>query len=142
MGQPLQFNELSSNQLCKPNLALGQHILVELYHCSNAVIQDAAQIEQSMKEAAVQCGATIVQAWFHHFSPLGVSGIILIQESHLTIHTWPEYDYAAVDLFTCSPAIDPWAAYQVLKNALGAKHTVVTTVERGHLQYFASHEPS
>ena len=61
-----------------------------------------------------------VDAHFHSFSPCGVTGTVSIQESHLSIHTWPEHLYAAVDIFTCGDSIDPWRAYESLKTALEA----------------------
>ena len=64
-----------------------------------------------MVEAAEAARATIVKSVFHTFNPWGVSGVIVIEESHLTIHTWPEYKYAAVDLFTCGDMLDPLAAF-------------------------------
>ena len=81
--------------------ALGRHILVEFLNCKADVLNDVVQIEKAMVEAAQIAGATVINSTFHHFSPYGVSGVVVIQESHLAIHTWPEYRYAAVDLFTC-----------------------------------------
>ena len=73
-----------------------------------------------MMDAARACGATIVQTVFHSFNPQGVSGVVVIAESHLAIHTWPEYGHAAVDVFTCGDSIDPWIAVDRLKEGLGA----------------------
>lgn len=86
-----------------------------------------------MTEAAVVCGATVVQKNFHHFSPYGVSGVVIIAESHLAIHTWPEYGYAAVDLFTCGATCDPKAAYDYLQEALGAGSAFYSELKRGLL---------
>ena len=133
MVESLQPPSQIQPQNLQPSAALGKHILVEFYHCSSTCLGDTTRIEHSMIEAAKDCGATIVDAWFHHFSPVGVSGVVIIQESHLTIHTWPEYHYAAVDLFTCGHSIDPWLAYKVLEQALEAKHTSVTEIERGQI---------
>ena len=81
--------------------ALGRHILVEFIGCNSEILNDVSIIEKSMVDAAQDAGATVINSTFHHFSPFGVSGVVVIQESHLAIHTWPEYQYAAVDLFTC-----------------------------------------
>ncbi|MDD4848209.1 MAG: adenosylmethionine decarboxylase, partial [Bacteroidales bacterium] len=81
--------------------ALGRHILVEFIGCKSETLNDVALIEESMVTAARKADATVINSTFHHFSPFGVSGVVVIQESHLAIHTWPEYQYAAVDLFTC-----------------------------------------
>ncbi|SHH89263.1 adenosylmethionine decarboxylase proenzyme [Caloranaerobacter azorensis DSM 13643] len=84
-----------------------------------------------MNEAAIEAKATIVKSVFHLFNPWGVSGVVVIQESHLTIHTWPEYGYAAVDLFTCGDEVDPWIAFDYLKEKLKAEKTETQEVPRG-----------
>lgn len=85
-----------------------------------------------MNEAAEAMGATIVTSTFHHFSPLGISGVVVIMESHLTIHTWPEYGYAAIDIFTCG-AIDMDKGVAHLEKELGAKRKQMRLLERGEL---------
>ena len=111
--------------------ALGRHILVDLYACSAALLNDVAYIETNMKKAAQAAGATIVDSTFHHFSPHGVTGVLTIKESHLAIHTWPEHGFAAVDLFTCGQGIDPWKAYAILKEAFQATHSTTSEIHRG-----------
>ncbi|MBK8190194.1 MAG: S-adenosylmethionine decarboxylase proenzyme [Vampirovibrionales bacterium] len=110
---------------------LGQHLLAEFYDCDPNVLNNVALIEQTMCEAAVKCGATIVQQNFHHFSPYGVSGVVIIAESHLAIHTWPEYGYAAVDLFTCGDSCDPMVAYDYLREHLHAGSAFYSELARG-----------
>jgi len=83
-------------------LHLGKHIIAEFYDCDSAVIDDISLIESIMTDSAKISGATIIKPFFHRFSPQGVSGIIVISESHFAIHTWPEHGYAAVDIFSCS----------------------------------------
>ena len=95
--------------------ALGRHILAEFYECDTDILNDAQRIENYMKRAALECGATIVSSTFQTFNPHGVSGVIVIAESHLAIHTWPEYGYAAVDVFTCGETVDPAVANEALK---------------------------
>ena len=114
--------------------ALGQQLLVELYHCDTMILNDVDMIEAHMMQAAEAAGATIVERTFHHFSPHGVSGVVVIAESHLAIHTWPEYGYAAVDLFTCGDTILPDPCFEYLKEALGAENYSVTEMKRGILQ--------
>jgi len=109
---------------------LGRHILVEYYNCDPEVLRDPEVIENYMNEAAERCGATIVQSCFHHFNPWGVSGAVIISESHLTIHTWPEYGYAAVDLFTCGE-INPWAGFDYLEEKLASERSESTEIPRG-----------
>ncbi len=110
---------------------LGQHILVELYECNTNILNDHDLIKAYMEEAAVKSNATIVNSAFHRFNPHGVSGVVVIAESHLAIHTWPEYNYAAVDLFTCGSSVNPWKAFEVLKNRLEALHYTTRELKRG-----------
>ncbi|GAB4386505.1 MAG: hypothetical protein Kow00121_53240 [Elainellaceae cyanobacterium] len=114
--------------------SLGRHILVEFMGCSTEVLNDVPHIEASMLEAASEAGATIISSSFHHFSPFGVSGVVVIQESHLAIHTWPEYRYAAVDLFTCGHSVNPWISYELLKRAFQAEHGTAIELNRGQLE--------
>jgi S-adenosylmethionine decarboxylase len=110
---------------------LGRHMLLELFSCDEKVLDDLAAIEAFMKEAARVSGATIVESVFHRFQPHGISGVVVVAESHLAIHTWPEYGYAAVDFFTCGPGIDYWQAHNHLKQALAAEDSEVREIERG-----------
>lgn len=114
--------------------SLGRHILVEFYGCSVEILNDVPRIESSMLKAATESGATLISSVFHHFSPFGVSGVVVIQESHLAIHTWPEYRYAAVDLFTCGYTVNPWTSYEILKTAFEAHHGSAIELNRGQLE--------
>ena len=111
--------------------ALGRQLLAEFLHCDPERLADPEFITQSMLEAARVSGATIVTHSFHHFAPLGVSGVVIISESHLAIHTWPEHAFAAVDYFTCGSRIEMPLGLDVLKEALGAAAMDVVSVQRG-----------
>ena len=111
--------------------SLGNHILVELTGCNPEVLNDVAFIEEYMVKSAEIAGATVINSSFHHFSPFGVSGVVVIQESHLAIHTWPEYGYAAVDLFTCGDEVDAWKSFDFLKENFGAKNYSALEMNRG-----------
>ena len=113
--------------------ALGTHILVEFLGCQPEIMNDVMVIEEGMNTAATNAGATVINSSFHHFSPYGVSGVVVIQESHLAIHTWPEYQYAAVDLFTCGDGVDPWISFDHLKKVFGAKNYSALEMKRGSL---------
>lgn len=113
--------------------ALGRHILVEFSGCNSEVLDDVSKIEQGMVGAAREAGATVINSSFHHFSPFGVSGVVVIQESHLAIHTWPEYGYAAVDLFTCGDSVDPWISFDMLKKIFAATNHSAIEMHRGSL---------
>ncbi|MDP4595421.1 MAG: polyamine aminopropyltransferase [Crocinitomicaceae bacterium] len=110
--------------------ALGNHILVEFMNCDPHVMNDVAAIERDMVGAARKAEATVINSTFHHFSPYGVSGVVVIQESHLAIHTWPEYGYAAVDVFTCGE-MNAWIAFDHLKECFGAKSYSAIEMKRG-----------
>lgn len=113
--------------------ALGRHILVEFFGCSATILNDVVIIEDSMVSAARAAEATVINSTFHHFSPYGVSGVVVIQESHLAIHAWPEYQYAAVDIFTCGTEVDPWIAFDYLKKAFEAAYGSSMELKRGQL---------
>jgi S-adenosylmethionine decarboxylase len=110
---------------------LGRHLLLELFSCDEKVLDDLDAIEKFMKEAARVSGATIVESVFHRFQPHGISGVVVVAESHLAIHTWPEHGYAAVDFFTCGADIDYWRAHDYLKRTFAAEDSEVKEIERG-----------
>lgn len=112
-------------------VALGRHIVAELYNCNLEKIDDVTFVENSMLAAAEKAGATVINSTFHHFSPFGVSGVIVIQESHFSIHCWPEYGYASIDIYTCGDTVDPWIAYEYLKSELNASHGSTIELNRG-----------
>ncbi|MED4886451.1 adenosylmethionine decarboxylase [Lysinibacillus fusiformis] len=111
--------------------ALGHHILLELHDCNDALLNDVQHIKKIMCQAAHKAKATIVTEHFHHFSPYGVSGVVIIQESHLTIHTWPEYGYAAIDVFTCNSKLALQEAVQYITDQFNAGNTTQHYVHRG-----------
>ncbi len=123
--------------------SLGQQIVAEFYECDTEVLNNPVRIEEIMCDAALAAGATIVSKVFHTFSPHGVSGAVIIAESHLAIHTWPEYGYAAVDLFTCGDTVVPEAAYRHLKEGLGSCRASTMEMKRGQLEVVGelSHKP-
>jgi S-adenosylmethionine decarboxylase len=114
--------------------ALGRHILAEFFNCDPQIINDVEKVEQYMKRAAIECGAAIVNSVFHTFNPHGISGVVVIAESHLAIHTWPEYSYAAVDVFTCGNSVDPWIATRTLQEYLRAESIKSIELNRGELK--------
>lgn len=111
--------------------ALGTHILLDLKGCNPELLDDLQFIQQSMVGAADEAGATIVGEKFHKFNPIGVTGIVAIAESHLCIHTWPEYGYAAVDIFTCGEEFKPHKAADMIIARLQCGRPTVTEIQRG-----------
>jgi S-adenosylmethionine decarboxylase len=121
-GFPFRENEEPS---------LGSHLLVELYGCEASTLEVEDTVGRIMREAAIESEATVVTQSFHEFQPYGVSGAVIIQESHYTIHTWPEHGYAAVDLFYCGGAIKVHKAVEVLKDGFKPNKIKFLVVRRG-----------
>lgn len=111
--------------------ALGRHVLAEVYGCDFNLLNDVQKVEEIMVNAALEAGAEIREFVFHKFSPQGVSGVVVISESHLAIHTWPELGYAAVDVFTCGDKVNPWDACRFLQEGFKAAHVTAHEVKRG-----------
>jgi S-adenosylmethionine decarboxylase len=111
--------------------ALGRHLLLELRECNKAVLDDLKYLENALVSAAMEAGATVIDKSFHQFAPQGVSGVVLIAESHLSLHTWPEHAYAAVDIFTCGTTVKIEVAADAMIRQLGSKDPSVLEVKRG-----------
>ncbi len=111
--------------------ALGRHIVCELSGCDPATLGDVDGIHAMMVAAATAAHATIMESAFHRFEPQGVSGTVILAESHLSIHTWPEKGYAAMDFYTCGDHTDPWLACEYAAETLRAKSVLTTEFRRG-----------
>lgn len=109
----------------------GTHCLLELSGCPDAVLNDESVIRRAIRDAAQAAGSTLLQVTSHAFSPCGVTALGLLAESHISVHTWPETGYAAVDIFTCGTQCRPHDACTLLARSLGAGHTHLRTYERG-----------
>lgn len=109
---------------------LGRHVIAEFYDCQKEHLESAEYIRRVMLETAEVVGATIVAESFHTFSPQGVSGAVIIAESHLSIHTWPENGYAAVDIYTCG-GLNPRVGCDHLSAQLGAGSFRLQEIVRG-----------
>lgn len=110
---------------------LGHHSLIELSGCDPEKLKRVVGVRRAMLEAARRANGTIVKAVFHAFSPWGVSGVVVIAESHLTIHTWPEHGYAAVDVFSCSPKLKQAEVRKWLAKEFDARRTKTVRLRRG-----------
>src|SRR5262245_9643176 len=106
-------------------------MLLELFDCDPDASNSLYLVKSSMVEAARRAQDTIVDVVFHEFTPFGLSGVVVIAESHLAIHTWPEYRYAAVDVFSCGDTLQPQVAVEHLVEQLGAARTSVVELQRG-----------
>ncbi|MGE0709519.1 MAG: adenosylmethionine decarboxylase [Planctomycetota bacterium] len=118
---------------------IARHLIAELYDCDVSVLSEVEPIRAAMLEAARVIGATVVGEAFHRFTPHGVSGTVVIAESHLSIHTWPERGYAAIDIFTCG-GLDPRPGCDYLKQALGASSGRLQEILRGLADELADHD--
>lgn len=108
----------------------GRHLLVEYTGCDFTILDDLKRIEALMNEAARAAQTNIVASVFQPFEPQGVTGVVVVEESHLSIHTWPEHGYAAVDFFTCGDST-PERAHEVLQAGLRAQCSEVMLLDRG-----------
>lgn len=113
--------------------SLGNHLIIELYDCHEGTINNSRMVEETLVKAVEISGANMVQSVFHQFNPHGISGVVVIEESHFSVHTWPEYGYCALDIFTCGDEIDYYSALQFLKKEFKAKNMSVTEMKRGML---------
>jgi len=117
-----------------PTSKFGEHYLVDLHGCDAELIAVAKPTEEALLNAATRCGSTIIEHHFHQFSPHGVSGVILIAESHFSVHTWPEDGFVAVDIFTSGDVMKPEVAIKILEEAFSAERVDVMKVTRGVLE--------
>ena len=106
---------------------------MELKDCNREVLNDLKILRSTLLAAASEAGATVLGESFHQFNPHGVSGVVIIAESHLFIHTWPECGYAAVDIFTCGNTVTPEKAAKKIITDLGAKSHSIMEIQRGIL---------
>jgi len=113
---------------------LGKQYMIELKGCNVKKLDNPEYIGKIMTEAAIKANATIVQQFFHQFSPFGVSGTIVIAESHINIHTWPEHSYAAIDMFTCSDTLIADNAIEHLRECLEATDCTTSMMNRGQIE--------
>ena len=107
--------------------ALGRQMTVEYYECGATAFLDEVRVENALLNAARESGATIISSSFRKFEPQGVSGVVVIAESHFTIHAWPEHDYAAVDIFTCGDSIDLEVAVNSMKESFESENVVISS---------------
>ena len=110
---------------------LGTHLLLELKDCNPQLLDDLDYIRESLIQTAKDIGAHVVGESFHQFSPQGVTGILSIAESHISIHTWPEYGYAAADIFSCGTSFRPREAANKLAEALECRNPEIKEIKRG-----------
>ena len=128
------------NENCKSNQAetietissqnIGRHCILELYQCDQAKLNDEAFIRTTITSSAKIAGATLINLVTHSFKPQGVTGLALLAESHISIHTWPEIGYAAIDVFTCGDHTMPEKACKLLSKDFSAQHFSFKNIAR------------
>ncbi len=111
-------------------MMVGKHCILELYGCDQNKLNDEAFLRTSITSAAKFAGATLLNLITHPFEPQGITGLALLAESHISIHTWPESGYAAVDVFTCGDHTMPERACKFLCNELSAQEHSLKTLKR------------
>lgn len=109
---------------------LGRHLVVELWGCQ-ANLNNPEEIRKALVEAVRQARATLIDVHVHRFNPHGVSGIAVIAESHISLHTWPEHGYVALDVFTCGEKVLPEAAFEVFRDLFRPQRTHLIEIKRG-----------
>ncbi len=112
-------------------VGVGRHLIVEMFECDPKALDSVDEVKKALVDAAVASNSTVVGYDFYRFKPHGVSGYVLIAESHISIHTWPEYGYAAVDVFTCGEHTNPWKGLEVLRERFRARKVTVVEITRG-----------
>ena len=110
---------------------LGRHIILEMWGCCKDTIDNVAVVREILVKATESVKATLVDVVCHRFSPHGVTGVAILAESHIAVHTWPEHGYAAADIFICSSAINPRDAASYMTEAFYAKETSFLELKRG-----------
>ena len=109
------------------SFALGRQLTIEYYDCGPGAFLETDTVETALLEAARKSGATVINSSFHKFEPQGISGVVVIAESHFTVHAWPEHNYAAVDIFTCADSIDLEVAIASMKDSFQSKNTMISS---------------
>ncbi len=110
---------------------LGTHLLLEMAGCSAELLDDTERVSSILLDAAEQARTTVLGSSFHKFCPQGVSGVVVIAESHISIHTWPEFGYAAVDVFTCGDRAMPQLAAAAIIEAFAPIRHDIRVIARG-----------
>jgi S-adenosylmethionine decarboxylase len=127
MALMLDKNIKPSTESQAPVFALGRQLNIEYYSCGQGLLLSKDGVEKALLKGAKDSGATVISSSFHQFEPQGVSGVVIIAESHFTVHAWPEHDYAAVDIFTCGDNIDLDAAIHSMEDSFGAGRVVISS---------------
>ncbi|MDJ0696585.1 adenosylmethionine decarboxylase [Mastigocoleus sp. MO_188.B34] len=117
----------------QPLVPVGSHCILELYECPNHLLNDFEFISQALVEAVKEAKSTLLKEVTHQFEPYGITALALLAESHISVHTWPEIGYVAIDMFTCGEHAQPEKACNYLTKAFQANKHVLLTLPRGRI---------
>lgn len=109
--------------------SVGRHLVLELWECSD--LNSPVVLEAALRESVDACKATLLDLRVHAFSPHGVTGVAIVSESHIMIHTWPELGYAAIDVFTCGDSTEPYDVLPVVRKHFSPQRIQVMEIRRG-----------
>ena len=112
-------------------MELGRHALADLYNCNNEILDDVEKIKEVIEISCKEANLNVVESIYHKFEPIGVSGVTILSESHITIHTWPEYNFASIDAFTCGTNMVPTLVCNILADKLKSMETNIKEYKRG-----------
>lgn len=111
--------------------SVGRHLILELWGCRN--LNSTEIVERALRDVVRACDLTLLDLNVYPFTPVGVTGVAVVSESHVLVHTWPEYGYAAVDVFTCGDRANPEAAIPLLRNHFEPERVQIMEINRGIL---------
>jgi len=114
-------------------MILGKHTICDLKNCNKEILNDLTLIETIVLNSAKEANLHVVEFNFHKFNPIGISGVTILAESHITIHTWPEYGFAAIDAFTCGESFDPTQVCRLIGEKLESQEINLSELKRGEL---------
>jgi S-adenosylmethionine decarboxylase len=110
---------------------LGEHFILEFYGCNSTLLDDLESLKTKFRFSIESTGATVLNVYFHKFSPQGVTGVIALAESHASIHTWPDLGYASIDVYTCGDRVFPTKAAELLVIELSPQDYSILKLDRG-----------
>ncbi len=112
-------------------MELGRHALADIFECDNALLDNIEKVKDILISSCKEANLTVVETTFHKFKPIGISGVIVLSESHITIHTWPEYNFVAIDAFTCGCHMNPNLVCKIIAQKFGSKNVEINEYKRG-----------
>ncbi len=110
---------------------LGYNIFADMYGCDANLLDSIKYLRRLLKGAADTGNMHIVKVFFHRYYPQGITGLVIVKESHIALHTWPEYAFASVDIFLCGNNSDPYKTLKHIENGLKPSKIIIKSVERG-----------